>query len=555
MTTMSSSLITSKCLSTRRNGMARKGAYGLAWETPTRVIDRATAKYEELSNLTRHRHPFDRLTLWHHNIFPIQAVLFHRSLYERYGGFAEDMEQLEDWNLWTRYTLEDDFVLVEKTTSKYRVPATAREAAARQTLLDRAYRDAVERQKTLRLLVSPQDIARMADAHMRSQSLLMVGRPCRAPFHRRAAVACPARRVARTDHAPVATAPDYIVSDGLEFTGERFLPGARGEIWYEHWHRYHFAAKLVAGRVLDVACGAGYGSALLARQAQRVVGVDISAATIAHARAAYAATPNLEFGQADCAALPFADATFDVVVSFETIEHIERQVQFLDEVRRVLRQEGLLVLSCPNKLEYSDRRVFTNPYHVREFYRDELAALLAPRFSHVLWFGQRMSFFSVVWPEQRAAEGDIFEVSETSATAATAGHSRPLYFIVAASRSAQTIATIPPRLSVLADRDERVYADYAQAFVNEKIQWDRGNTLDGVVAEWQGHFREAVGQRDALEKTVRELSEQIALRVAECARLAAVIDAQQHEIERRASVRWWLALPWRRLAAWLAPRK
>ena len=61
------------------------------------------------------------------------------------------------------------------------------------------------------------------------------------------------------------------MSDKLEFTGERFLPGASGEIWYEHWHRYHFAAKLVGGReVLDVACGAGYGSALLARQAQRV---------------------------------------------------------------------------------------------------------------------------------------------------------------------------------------------------------------------------------------------------------------------------------------------
>jgi GT2 family glycosyltransferase len=154
-----------------------KGVYGLAWETPTRVIDRQGARYEELTHFTRYRHPFDRLTLWHHNIFPIQAVLFHRSLYERYGGFAEDMEQLEDWNLWTRYTLENDFVLVEKTTSKYRVPASAREAAARQALLDHAYRDAVERQKGLKLLVSPQDIARMADAHLQSQPLLMAGRP------------------------------------------------------------------------------------------------------------------------------------------------------------------------------------------------------------------------------------------------------------------------------------------------------------------------------------------------------------------------------------------
>jgi glycosyltransferase involved in cell wall biosynthesis len=153
------------------------GAYGLAWETPTRIIDRDAARYEELSYHTRHRHPFDRLALWHHNIFPIQAVLFHRSLYERHGGLTEDMEQLEDWNLWTRYTLEDDFVLVEKTTSKYRVPASVREAAARQTLLDRAYHDAVERQKTMRMLVTPQDIARMADAHMRSQPLLLVSRP------------------------------------------------------------------------------------------------------------------------------------------------------------------------------------------------------------------------------------------------------------------------------------------------------------------------------------------------------------------------------------------
>lgn len=154
-----------------------KGAYGLAWETPTRINHRNTAKYEELAYFTRHRHPFDRLTLWHHNILPIQAVLFHRSLYERYGGFAEDMDQLEDWNLWTRYTLEDEFVLVEKTTSKYRVPASAREAAARQTLLDGAYRDAVERQKALRLLVSPHDITRMADAHMRSYSPFVVGPP------------------------------------------------------------------------------------------------------------------------------------------------------------------------------------------------------------------------------------------------------------------------------------------------------------------------------------------------------------------------------------------
>ena len=71
------------------------------------------------------------------------------------------------------------------------------------------------------------------------------------------------------------------MSEALPFTGERFIPGVPGEIWYEHWHRYHFAAPMVAGRkVLDIACGAGYGSALLARTATRVVGADISQAAM-----------------------------------------------------------------------------------------------------------------------------------------------------------------------------------------------------------------------------------------------------------------------------------
>jgi GT2 family glycosyltransferase len=152
------------------------GAYALAWETQTRLVDRDRARYEEVLHLTRHRQRFDRLALWHHNYLPIQAVLFHRRLYERRGGFAEDMDQLEDWNLWTRYTLEDDFVLVEKTTSKYRVPADAFVAAERQGLLDRAYADALERQRAMHVTFSPREISEMADAYVRNEALMMVTR-------------------------------------------------------------------------------------------------------------------------------------------------------------------------------------------------------------------------------------------------------------------------------------------------------------------------------------------------------------------------------------------
>ena len=152
------------------------GAYALAWETQTELLDKQQARYHEVAHITRHHQPFDRITLWHHNYLPIQAVMFNRRLWEQYGGFDEAMDQLEDWNLWTRYTLEDDFVLVAKTTSKYRVPANARIAAERQALLDKAYADALERQSALVVTLSPRDISRMADSYVRSQAVMMVAR-------------------------------------------------------------------------------------------------------------------------------------------------------------------------------------------------------------------------------------------------------------------------------------------------------------------------------------------------------------------------------------------
>ena len=316
----------------------------------------------------------------------------------------------------------------------------------------------------------------------------------------------------------------------LKFTGERFIPGTAGEIWHEHWHRYHFTAPLVAGLdVLDVACGEGYGSALLATRAATVIGADIAQTAVDHARARYAAVANLGFRQADCAALPFAAASFDAVVSFETIEHIVAQEPFLDEIRRVLRPDGLLILSCPNKAEYSDRLGVANEFHVRELYRDELAALIVPRFAHAVWYGQRPSFYSVVWPEEGAARGEIFEVSEAAADSPEPGHARPLYFIVAACASTARLAGITPRLSVLADRDEWVRHDYEKVMRDLEATHRRSNDLDVKLSLAQRALADAVPQH---------------------ARLAAQIELQQREIARRASLRWWLALPIRRL--WLA---
>lgn len=327
------------------------------------------------------------------------------------------------------------------------------------------------------------------------------------------------------------------MNDELKMTGERFVPGAAGEIWYEHWHRYLFASPLVAGReVLDIACGEGYGSALLARSARHVTGADLASDVIAHARARYASCANLAFREADCAALPFADASFDAVVSFETIEHVAAQQAFLDEVRRVLRSDGIFILSSPNKVEYADKRGVVNAFHVRELSRDELAALLAPRFEHSAWYGQRPSFFSVVWPESGTANAEIFEVAETAADTPVPGHARPLYFIVIAGSNAASVAHAVPRLSVLADRDERIYRDYenvtraVDAVQRQSSQGlDRAKALIAELSDEIGKLRAGLAHAEAL---VAERDEEVTKLRGGLAHAEALAFKRGAELER-----------------------
>ena len=275
----------------------------------------------------------------------------------------------------------------------------------------------------------------------------------------------------------------------LPFTGERFIPGLKGEIWMEHWHRYHFASRWAEGkRVLDVACGEGYGSALLARRAAHVTGVDVSPQAIDHAKRAYADRANLEFVCASCTTLPLADASVDVAITFETIEHIAEQDQFLDELARVLKPDGVLVLSCPNKLEYSDKRNYQNEFHVKEMYRDELERMVKARFAEAQWYGQRPTFFSVIAPEppprpSPKREGELFETDERQPDRHESSLAAPLYFLVTASGSRAALDRTPPALSVLSDRDDWMYQDYGSNIRTARAGAERNAVLEKELAE------------------------------------------------------------------------
>lgn len=173
----------------------------------------------------------------------------------------------------------------------------------------------------------------------------------------------------------------------MDFTGERFIPG-RGlevEVELEHLQRYFAAQEIVAGRrVLDIASGAGYGSALLAERAACVRGADIDYEAVSFARDHYKAG-NLDYLQCSMDALPFASRSFEAVVSFETIEHVPASVhdEFMREVLRVLTPDGFLLISTPDRYIYSEQTGYRNEFHTKEFLRSEFEAFLNRFFPNI----------------------------------------------------------------------------------------------------------------------------------------------------------------------------
>lgn len=162
--------------------------------------------------------------------------------------------------------------------------------------------------------------------------------------------------------------------------------------WGEHIARYSFAAaKISGGRILDVACGTGYGLPLFEAVSEMVVGVELDWNAALQARSAINGGRSRIF-LADGCRLPFADASFDFVTSFETLEHLNQRVQFLSELRRVLSPQGLCILSTPNaKYTLPVNGKPRNPFHVYEYPPEELRDELARHFTVADMLGQTLN--------------------------------------------------------------------------------------------------------------------------------------------------------------------
>jgi len=283
----------------------------------------------------------------------------------------------------------------------------------------------------------------------------------------------------------------------MEFTGERYVPTEAGEIRHEHLHRYAWCMHLIEGKdVLDIACGEGYGTAMLAQNARSVIGVDIADDAIEHARETYRAIPGIEFIRGDAAQIPLDDNSVDVVVSFETIEHHDRHREMLSEIRRVLRPKGLLVISSPNRVVYSELAGHHNEFHVKELDFAEFHAVLSEQFGDIRYFGQRLAVGSSIFTLQ----GDGITTQTVDALTDTgseiveraASLADPVYFVAVAG-SLDTVFPAKLRPSILFSEAEDLYTHHRK------------------VAAWAaGLDVELNGAREAYDRMAREHESAIA---------------------------------------------
>jgi SAM-dependent methyltransferase len=223
----------------------------------------------------------------------------------------------------------------------------------------------------------------------------------------------------------------------IEWTGERCVPWTpQVPVAYEHYHRYLWAAPLVAGRrVLDLASGEGFGAAILAGAAAEVIGIDIDQHTVEHSDLNYSA-PNLEFKVGSALDLSeFDDDSFGAVVAFEMIEHLADQDRMLAEAERVLTNDGLLILSTPDRLMYSEAQQQDNPFHERELTEPELRTLLASHFGQVALWGQRVAVGSRISAidELAAERAQAVFVERSGDEWRLAGEPAPVYLVAVAS--------------------------------------------------------------------------------------------------------------------------
>jgi SAM-dependent methyltransferase len=347
---------------------------------------------------------------------------------------------------------------------------------------------------------------------------------------------------------------------------ERFVPGEmRGLIEVEHLARYWWAAGCVKDRtVLDAGCGVGYGAALLAALGARAVtAVDNAPDAVAAARERGGS--EVDVIEADISALPFAEDSFDVVVCFETLEHVTDQPKALDELRRILRPGGVLLISSPNH----DVIEQGNPHHTHEYTPEELRGELSARFENVHLERQQTWLTSMISPDDVLLETDparTLDLAVRKLAAVPAGGERFTLAVASEGRlptlGGLAMLTDTAELEAWkrravsaerhAERSRRDAAEAAEAYRDASAAYtDASAAHDAIVAE-RGKLEEALARLNGVlaeRQAALEVADQerATLRLENAGLRVALGDAQAISARMEASLSWRLTAPLRSL--------
>ncbi|MCX2731226.1 glycosyltransferase [Saccharopolyspora sp. NFXS83] len=315
----------------------------------------------------------------------------------------------------------------------------------------------------------------------------------------------------------------------IEWTGERCVPWADDvQVIYEHYHRYALAARFVRGkRVLDLACGEGYGAALLAAEGAEVVGLDVDPATVEHATRHYGGRDvAFRTGSITDPQVLADEKPFDVVVCFEAIEHVADHDAVLALVRSRLEPGGLLLVSTPDTAVYQHEHGNDNPFHVKELTAPQFESLLEGSFRHVAVFRQNTAVGSVLTPSDpgdldTAIEGVRLQTlhrEESGAWTVRQGLPHTYLLGVASDRRLPKL----PAAAVLLD-DELTLARRAGESEVRPIIAQRDEAVADV-ARLNEHYQRSRAESEELKAALARLEE---LRVAEERRADEQVREQQ----------------------------
>lgn len=256
------------------------------------------------------------------------------------------------------------------------------------------------------------------------------------------------------------------------WTGERLETFITNETMLEHLHRYVMLADLIKEKtVLDIACGEGYGSNILSKKAKQIIAIDIDSTTIKKATIKYK-KENILFKTGSVECIECEDNSIDIIICFETIEHVNDHDKVISEFKRVLKTDGILVISTPDKLNYGEKTNFGNSFHKKELYENEFKKLISENFKSFAFYKQRSFPCSIIQLESSFEINEFYHGNYTNIE--TNESFTPIYWLAIASDN--SIPSLPSGIYMHEKAINHLLHEEANA-VKKTITYRTGNFL------------------------------------------------------------------------------